>query len=228
MHTLRRFDSAGFRYGLRLTVTEDQIHQLPESVEFLCREFNPVRMQVEPVYQLGRGKDANSAETAAFINAYRAAKECAYHYGQELTSSGARIDILTNHFCGVSQDSFCLSPDGNVSACYEAYAEDGAVSSVFFYGEPSTDGEGYAFDSVKLEHLRHQAVQHRPYCQGCFALWHCAGDCYHKALAANGPGEYSGSARCHITRELIKDQILGQIVHAGGVFWHEPLMEKVP
>ena len=220
MHTLRRFDAAGFRYGLRITVTQDQIPQLPASVEFLCREFNPVRLQVEPVYQLGRGRDAESAETEAFIAAYRAARECAYQHGRELTYSGARLDTLTNHFCGVSRDSFCLSPDGNVSACYEAFAEDGEVSGVFFYGAPSIDGDGYEFDTAKLEHLRQQAVQHKPYCQGCFAKWHCAGDCYHKALAANGPGEFTGSARCHITRELIKDQILGQIVQAGGVVWH--------
>jgi len=221
MHTLRRFDAAGFRYGLRITVTQDQIPQLPVSVDFLCREFNPVRLQVEPVYQLGRGRDAESAETDAFINAYRAARECAYQHGRELTYSGARLDTLTNHFCGVSRDSFCLSPDGNVSACYEAFTENGEVSGVFFYGAPAVDGNGYEFDTAKLEHLRQQAVQHKPYCQGCYAKWHCAGDCYHKALAANGPGQFTGSARCHITRELIKDQILGQIVQAGGAVWHE-------
>ncbi len=223
IHTLRRFDAAGFCYGLRLTVTHDQIPQLPASVEFLCREFKPVRLQVEPVYQLGRGRDADSAETEAFIAAYRAAKECAYQYGRELTYSGARLDTLTNHFCGVSQDSFCLSPDGNVSACYEAFAEEGEHSKVFFYGTPTPNGNGYNFDLDKLAHLRQQAVQHRPYCQGCFAKWHCAGDCYHKVLAQTGMLEFNGSERCHITRELIKDQLLEHIAAAGGLFWHERL-----
>jgi hypothetical protein len=35
-------------------------------------------------------------------------------------------------------------------------------------------------------------------------------------------GEFVGSDRCHITRELTKDQILERIANAGGLFWHEP------
>lgn len=54
MHTLRRVDSAGFRYGLRLTVTQEQIQRLPDSVEFICSRFKPVRIQVEPVYRVRR------------------------------------------------------------------------------------------------------------------------------------------------------------------------------
>ena len=65
--TIRRFDEANFRYGLRVTVTADQICSLPDSVEFICSQFNPQRIQVEPAYQLGRWKDAVSAETSQFI-----------------------------------------------------------------------------------------------------------------------------------------------------------------
>lgn len=220
-HTLRRFDAAGFRYGLRLTVTRDDIPQLADSIAFLCREFQPQRIQVEPVYQLGRGQDAASAESDDFIAAYRAAQAQARRHGHALTYSAARLDTLANHFCAVSQDNFCLSPDGNVSACYEAFAEDGATAETFFYGAPDPNGPGYRFDAARLERLRRQAVQHRPYCQGCFAKWHCAGDCYHKALAAHGP-EFNGTARCHITRELIKDQLIERIAEAGGLFWHDP------
>ena len=34
--------------------------------------------------------------------------------------------------------------------------------------------------------------------------------------------EFVESDRCHITRELTKDQILHKIIDSGGVFWHEP------
>ena len=43
-----------------------------------------------------------------------------------------------------------------------------------------------------------------------------------KSLTVNGSGEFSGSERCHITRELTKDQILAQIAASGGLFWHAP------
>ena len=221
IHTLRRFDAAGFRYGLRLTVTREDIPYLPDSVEFLCRHFNPQRLQVEPVYPLGRGRAEASAEGEDFIAAFRAAQPRAGNHGHELAFSAARLATLANHFCAITQDNFCLSPDGNVSACYEAFSEDGDAAAIFFYGEPDPDTPGYRFDADRLRHLRHQAVQHRLYCQGCFAKWHCAGDCYHKAYAAHGQ-EFMGSPRCDITRELIKDQILGRIAESGGLLWHEP------
>ena len=73
-----------------------------------------------------------------------------------------------------------------------------------------------------LDHLRSQAVEKREHCRGCFAKWSCGGDCYYKWMAATGGGEFNGSARCHVIRELTKDQILEKIAAAGGLFWHEP------
>lgn len=221
MHTIRRFDAAGFRYGVRMTVTSDQIPRLAESVDFVCSHFRPERVQVEPSYQLGRWVGAPSAETEAFIEAYREAHARARALGTEVTYSAARLDTLTNHFCGVTQDSFALSPDGNVSGCYEVFSESNALARVFFYGKPDETSDGYVFNLPVLERLRGQAVQHREFCRGCFAKWHCAGDCYHKSLATSGHGEFQGSDRCNITRELLKDQILDRIARTGGAFWHE-------
>jgi uncharacterized protein len=220
MHTLRRFDVAGFPYGLRMTVTADQIPLLPDAAEYVCAHFRPRRIQVEPAYQIGRWRDAPSAETAEFIAAFRAAQQRARCYGFELSFSAARLGTLTNHFCGVTQDNFALSSDGNVSACYEVFSEDTPWAKTFFYGQPDTTSSGYQFNLPVLNNLRQQAVQHRAYCQGCFAKWTCAGDCYHKALTVHGAEEFTGSDRCTITRELTKDQILEQIAASGGVFWY--------
>jgi uncharacterized protein len=41
-------------------------------------------------------------------------------------------------------------------------------------------------------------------------------------MAATGGGEFNGSARCHVIRELTKGQILEKIASSGGLFWHEP------
>jgi uncharacterized protein len=219
LETLKAFDDAGFAYDVRLTVTKDDIPALVESIQFVLSNFRPQHIQVEPVYQLGRWSDGPSAETEDFVQAFREARALARGYGADLQYSAARLDVLTNHFCGVSQDSFCVSPDGNVSACYEAFSEDTKWGHVFFYGQPSKDSTGYEFDLTRLQHLRNQAVQHKTYCQGCFAKWHCAGDCYHKSLRS-GPGEeFRGSGRCHITRALTMDLILERIHAGGGLYW---------
>ncbi len=218
IHTLRRFDEAGFPYGIRVTVTADHIPHLAESVEFICATFKTTRIQVEPSYQMGRWRDAPSAETAGFIAAYRIALGAARAHGREITFSGARLGALTNHFCGITQDSFALSPDGNVSACFEVFSEDDEDADVFFYGKPDAKG-GYTFDETRLGHLRGQTVEHRDFCSGCFAKWSCGGDCYNKSMKVNGRVEFQGSDRCHIIRELTKDQILDRIAKAGGIAW---------
>jgi uncharacterized protein len=221
VHTLRRFDAAGYGYGIRMTVTADQIDRLPDSVEFICANFNPHRIQVEPAYDMGRWTGAASAETDGFIAAYRRAQDRARRRGREIFFSPARVGLLTNHFCGVSQDTFALSPDGNVSACYEVFAEDNPRANTFFYGRRNESEPGFRFELPVLDHLRRQAVQHRDICSSCFAKWTCAGDCYHKAVSTTGQLEFVGTDRCHIARELTKDQILSRIVRSGGVFWQE-------
>lgn len=220
-HTLRRFAEAGFPHGIRVTVTADQIARLPDSVDYICGNFEAQRIQVEPAYQMGRWREAPSAETAAFIDAYRAAQSRAAAHGKEIFFSGARVGLLTNHFCGITQDSFSLSPDGNVSACFETFSEDEEWAPVFFYGKPDAHTGGYAFDMPRLEHLRAQSVEHREWCRGCFARWTCAGDCYHKSLTVGGKDDFRGSDRCHVIRELTKDQILARIAESGGHYWHE-------
>jgi uncharacterized protein len=217
--SLRYFDRVRFPYSLRVTVTSDQIPNLSDSIRYICSNFNAQRIQVEPAYQLGRWNHAASSETEGFIEAFRAADRVAKEHGRSLFYSAARVGVLTNHFCGITQDSFALSPDGNVSACYEVFSEDNPQSQSFFYGRSSH--AGYEFDLPVLSNLRQQAVQHRQFCSGCFAKWTCAGDCFHKALTLNGPGEFAGSDRCHITRELTKDQLLAKIADSGGLFWHE-------
>ena len=221
LRTLGRFDEAGFPYSLRLTVTHDQISQLPASVAFLCERFHPRAIQAEPAYQLGRWEEAPSAETQAFLESFRDARAVAARQGHSLSFSGARLGLLTNHFCGVSQDSFSLTADGNVSACYEVFLETLPRAERFLYGRFDADEQQFRFELPVLNNLRRQTVDQHPFCDGCFAKWSCGGDCYHKAMAVNGTPEFKGTDRCHLIRELTQDQILDRIERSGGVFWNE-------
>ncbi|MBL8826232.1 MAG: radical SAM protein [Planctomycetaceae bacterium] len=227
MHTISRFDAAGFPYGLRLTVTREHLDKIEASVRFICENYRPQRIQVEPAYALGRWRDAPSAETAEFINGFRAASAVASAYGHNLEFSGARVGTLANHFCGVTQDSFCLTADGSVSGCYEVFLEQNNWSDYFMYGRYNVEKSTYDFNLPILNNLRKQTVEKHEFCQGCFAKWTCGGDCHHKALDINGPGEFAGTDRCHIIRELTLDQILQKVADSGGLFWHQAPPELV-
>jgi uncharacterized protein len=225
LHTLARFDAAGFDYGIRVTVTAERIARLPQAIDFICRHTERAPIQVEPAYRMGRWKEAPSAETAQFIERFRQAREVARGHGRTLGYSAARVGLLTRHFCGVSQDSFALSPGGNVSACFEVFSERSEFADTFFYGRPAGEGGAgheapYAFDLQRLEALRALSVDRQPFCQGCFARWHCAGDCHRNALSVDASGQFQGSDRCHITRALTLDQILERIAEEeDGLAW---------
>ena len=219
--TLAYLDRAGCKYGIRATVTATAFRSLPDSVDLLTSQFRPEGVQVEPVYLLGRASEAASAESEEFVKAFRLARDRAVANGRRIWFSGARLGTLTNHFCSATQDNFCLSADGNVSSCYEAFSEDAPHAQLFYYGRPAEEGQGYEFDHTALERLRSQAVESRAFCRNCFAKWTCGGDCYYKWRAASLSPEFDGSPRCEIIRELTKDQILEKIAEAGGAFWRE-------
>ena len=215
--TLRAFDRAGFRYSIRMTATAEAAPRLAQSVAYLCRRFRPRGIQVEPLYRMGRGRDAADAETAIFIEAFRAARRTSEKAAKLLRFSGARLGTVTNRFCGVANDNFCVSPAGNISACHEVAGEHQPWAERFFYGRPSAGGPGFDFDERVYASLRAHTVDRLEYCGGCFAKWSCAGDCYHKALHWDS-AEFAGAGRCEVIRALTKDQILDKIAASGGVF----------
>jgi uncharacterized protein len=216
--TLRAFDQSAFRHSIRMTVTAETISELPRSVAYLCRRFRPQAIQVEPVYQMGRGREATGAENVAFVGAFRAARRTSPKAARLLRFSGARAGTLTNRFCGVANDNFCVAPSGAVSACHEVADEGQPFAERFFYARPSAGAAGYDFDERIRSALRTQTVEHLDRCRDCFAKWNCAGDCRHKAL-------HAGATRCEIIRELTKDQILEQIASSGGVYWRRPVTD---
>jgi uncharacterized protein len=217
--TLRAFDRAGFRYSIRMTVTSEAAPRLPQSVAFLCRRFRPRGIQVEPLYRMGRGRDAVNAETEVFIEAYRAARRTSEKASGLLRFSGARFPVVTNRFCGAANDNFCVSPAGNISACHEVADERQPWAERFFYGRPSAGASGFTFDEPVYTALRAHTIGRLEYCGGCFAKWSCAGDCHHKALHWDA-AEFAGAGRCDVIRALTKDQILEKIAASGGVFWN--------
>ncbi|ALG68140.1 radical SAM/SPASM domain-containing protein [Beggiatoa leptomitoformis] len=209
MHTLQRFDELGVIYTLRLTLTTDQLNQLPDAVRFICAHYRPHKIHIEPAHSVGRGATQSPLDVEHFLAAYRQAQHIAQATGHTLYYATADIKKLTTHYCGISQDTFALSPQGNVSACYASFSEAETLADVFFYGKPEEKGKGYSFDLNKLNVLRQQTVTHKPACQSCYAKWHCAGDCHHEARIAQT--DVASLDRCQITRALVKDQLVEKI-----------------
>ncbi|HWP95734.1 MAG TPA: radical SAM protein [Syntrophomonadaceae bacterium] len=216
METLEDFSANGFHFDIRITATRQSTALMSEIVEFLCTRFPSLRqLHIEPAWYCGRcltsGEQAPEAKD--FINQYLAATLCAQQHDVALYYSGARIDTITNRFCGAPGEGFSVMPEGTVSSCYEVCDPDDPRAEIFHYGHYDRLHRSYVFDEEKVNKLRSLAVNNISFCQDCFCRWHCAGDCMAKALKDINPASHQGSERCQINREITLAQ-LKDIIHA--------------
>ncbi|HEY9074902.1 MAG TPA: radical SAM protein [Anaerolineaceae bacterium] len=229
LETMRAFDAAGFPYGVRLTVTAQSVDRLPESVAYLLEHGHPKRMQVEPVYTLGRGKAGGLAvDSQGFVEAYLEAKQIAAPTGVDFYYSAARLDVLTNRFCQSCGEGFSLTPSGLVSSCYEVPDDTVEYAERFLLGNFDEQAGQYRIDGEKLARLRDYRVEQIAWCQDCFCKWHCGGDCMYKSQHSLQEGVFAGDPRCEVTRALTLDLILERIRQSGGKVWAGNLEQASP
>jgi uncharacterized protein len=205
---LKEMDARGFRYAIRTTVTRLGLDRLADSVELMSGTFGARTIQVEPFFPVGRALEEGlqPVDPDAFVREYREARRRARAHGKELKYSGARLDTLSNVFCKASGQSFAVTPDGFATSCYEVADPGDPRSELFFFGRLDAQSR-FAFDAGRLSALRALVVENKPFCKNCFCKWHCAGDCPAKLALSGDPLDPSRSPRCHVNRELTRDQL---------------------
>ena len=220
--TLNALDERQFSYGIRMTVTEDSVDHLGESVSFICKMFNPKKIQVEPVFLEGRAikNESQIKNLELFIRQFMKSHEIAEGYGITLFYSGARPEVLTQRFCLAACRAFVVTPEGDVTACFETYGRNHPLSDRFLVGQYDGRG-GFVMDNEKLNRHFSRVVDNIPYCQSCYCRWHCAGDCAIKTLSPMEIDCFAPTERCYINRELTKWLILHNIRKNGGVIWRK-------
>jgi uncharacterized protein len=231
MGTIRDFDSAGFHYGIRMTVTPRNFATLPRSVAMLCQETKCRCIQVEPAYSGARGGHAepDADQAAAFIAAFLEAFEVSARAGRTLFYSGARPWSVTTTFCRAARDSLVVTPNGSLVGCFEIHDPSHPLFERFVWGnlaagvpEPSTAGRSGSAERGPAIEIDYGSVgalaaadrNRRQECRGCFCYWHCAGDCAVRRTAAPrfNPG------RCLVNRAITQELIAWYVAAGGGVW----------
>jgi uncharacterized protein len=209
--TLKYFDDNSFNYALRTTVTSENIKYLDRIISYFCENFKAKKIRMEPVFVQGRAisNNVNMPSAKEFVRNFLKAKKIAESYSRELSYSGARFDIVTDSFCLAAGSSFGITPEGNITSCYEVLDSSNQASEIFFYGKIK-DGE-ILIDRNKISNLKKLTVAYKEKCNRCFARFHCAGDCPVKAFMSD-KDELMSNYRCFINRELTKAQLLKSII----------------
>jgi uncharacterized protein len=213
MKTMEHFDRVKFRYAIRSTITADSVSRMDEIAHFLCTNSAARKIQMEPMFPRGRAESGDLGPPSAqeFVDNFRKARSVASAAGRTLSYSGARFDVLTNIFCKACGDSAVVTPDGDITSCYEVADANDPLAQVFFFGRYDSQTRSFAVDEERRTRLFGLSVLDRPRCQDCFCKWHCAGDCPAKVLHAESAGPQDLPDRCFINRELTKDQLVATL-----------------
>ncbi|MDO8881197.1 MAG: radical SAM protein [Coriobacteriia bacterium] len=208
LRSLAIFESEGLSYSIRMTVTAESLPALAESMAYLCENTHARTIRAEPLYARGRATVSHlqAPDPEAFVAAYRQARTVAERYGRQLTYSGARISGPAPAFCSFARPTFGVTPDGDLTCCYEILHPDDPLATEFFYGHIEPDGSAIVVDEEQVAAIRAGAKARRQGCAHCFCVYACAGDCAAKTIdSGRGDGESTG--RCEITRALVYDML---------------------
>ena len=236
LETIRAFDAAGLAYGTRLTVTPEHFETIPASVELLCEESQCQSLQVEPAYSAARGEhiEPSREESDAFVRSFLEAFEVSMRYRRTLYYSGARPWSVTSSFCSAARDALIVTPTGKLVTCFEIYDDSHPEAEHFRVGEidvaAEKPDEGFLplpvlgqsaasmstvrIDDAALRSYASEEASHRAECEGCFAYWHCAGDCATRRTASRT----ALHGRCHVNREITREVLAWYVAEGGGVW----------
>ena len=195
-------------FRMTLTVAPESVGCLPESIDFITGNFQPEKIQAEPLFLEGRAKNIHSRRKGdenfvrRFIQAFRIAEERGVH----LFYSGAQPDIFTTRFCLAACRAFVVTPEGHVTTCFEIFGKHHRLGERFIVG--SFDGDKFVMDTARLRRVFRRTVDSLDFCRDCFCKWHCAGDCAAKE-----------GSRCFINQEIMKYFLLDRIRKSGGLIW---------
>lgn len=219
METIQALDECGLAYGIRLTVTDPSIEALPESISFLCTATNCRAFQAEPAFQTGRARDNSEGleNNHLFATAFMAAYDIATEFGRHLYYSGSRPWVITDDFCLARRKALVVTPDGELTSCYEVSGREHPLFPIFHFGELTKEGT-LRINETARQNYCHLISERKKICESCFCYWHCAGDCPVKVIGQEQGSHLLFSERCSLNRLLTKELLIRYLTDSGGVW----------
>jgi uncharacterized protein len=211
-NTLKLWKAKGTRFSTRSTITRFSQERIPEIVDYISEHFSPQIIHLEPMFVSARAaqSDMASPDEDAFVKGFLKAEKIAQNRRFELHFSGKKFPNVSSAFCGLGWKNFAVTPEGNVTSCFEVMSEADARAGTFFYGK-YVHGKGFSFEQEKIKNLRRLSGKVFSFCENCFAKYHCAGDCRAKGLYSHNEMTYQGAGRCGIIREIVRTKLIEEL-----------------
>lgn len=209
--TMQILAQAGIPFGVQATVTKDTVSSMPALVRLVASQTRPVLLKFEPVSDCGRfsGESVQVPSTGEFVHYFAEARLEGQRHRLPIGFSGVRLSgPRMSFFCGAFGEPFSVTPDGLVSACFEAFCGTAPEAGSFIFGRYDHDRSSFEFDFDKLERLRARNIYELEPCRRCFCKYSCAGDCATRNFRHFGSADLGRvGARCEAIREITRRQL---------------------
>jgi len=211
VNNMKTLIAAGREVSIRATVTRESVNEMKKAVQ-LAKEIGLTRVHFEPVAITGRcgSQQIFRPGIKSFVDNFLESYLCGIDLGIDVNYSGARcFSRPTNKFCSASGESFGVTPNGDVSSCFEVLNSQDPASETFFIGKVNPDLNTVVFDTNRITALEQRVAQNLEVCNGCFMQYHCAGNCLVRGYReSNGHLDLPDTYRCKITKEINKKLIV--------------------
>lgn len=209
-HNLKRLVETGRPVSVRATITEQAVETMEETVE-LAKRLGLAAVNFQPVTLTGRGTNGTVSRPDAelFTEKFLKCFLLGLRYDINVKYSGMRCFEPYHHrFCSACGQNFCVTPDGNITTCYEVLGEEDPASSIFFIGKINSDAGQVELNQLRIDELKQRVTVNMEACKDCFLRYQCAGDCPIKSFRYSNRDLYSPDPyRCRIADKLNKQLI---------------------
>lgn len=211
VHNLQGLVKAGRYVSIRATITSEAIDTMEETVE-LAKQLGLAAVHFEPVSLTGRCATSaiSRPDAEQFAEKFLQCFLLGLKHDINVYYSGMRcFEPRHQRFCAACGQNFCVTPDGNVTTCYEVLDSNDPASSEFFIGKVDSVQGRVVLDQTRIEQLKLRVAENMEACNGCFLKYHCAGDCAARSFRYSKRDLYSPDPyRCQIADRINKQLIV--------------------
>lgn len=219
MKTAEIFRAMKKRFVVRATVTSANVNRMKEIVLFLLNEVGGNMIHIEPVFtEHGRACKNKSVVTPASVEF---ANQLAELRRDDLL--GGRIHssyfpVFKEKFCGAAGKNFGVTPEGNISSCFEVTSPADPRQQHFFFGRVTSD-DGVVIDANQVTRLSSRQPSNIPGCEKCLAQFSCGGGCTAKHVSVDKGGYYAldNKVDCVIKRSVLESELNQLFARNSGV-----------
>lgn len=180
--TMRVLSDSHANFLVRITVTNNSINYLKESIEYIVSNFTPSSIIINPVYVCGScaSHGVDSIDYKKVCEIFNQIQNLGLEHHIDIVIPYDKVtymDVPKLPFCGFQKGNCFLTPDGYISACSEIDGADDHRATIFFFGKYDDISGDIIIDEEKERQLHTISVANNTKCENCSNNMFCPGPC---------------------------------------------------